>query len=64
MAKLDPDDGGCWYCYTDDGQLAFCWEFDTWVHPECAANAYECERLLGKEINTETRLIYEEVCGG
>ena len=30
-----PNNGGCWYCHTDDGLLTFCSEFDTFLHTEC-----------------------------
>jgi hypothetical protein len=33
--KCDPHDGGCWYCSTDDGEMVFCHEFDTFLHLEC-----------------------------
>lgn len=30
-----PSEGGCWYCYTEDDDLSFSWEFDCYVHKEC-----------------------------
>lgn len=35
MAKCKPQDGGCWYCHTDDPPLNFSFEFDTWIHIKC-----------------------------
>jgi len=34
-----PHNGGCWYCHKLDDELTFCCEFDTYVHPACAAEA-------------------------
>jgi len=36
-----PQDGGCWYCNTKDDDLVFCFEFDTFVHMECAKKAID-----------------------
>ena len=38
--KVHPCDGGCWYCHTKDDKLVFCWEFDTYIHEECAQKAF------------------------
>ena len=37
MAKMSPQDGGCWFCYQDEEKegLAFDTEFDTYVHLSC-----------------------------
>ena len=34
-----PQEGGCWFCNTDDGKLLFDTEFDTYVHAECIRKA-------------------------
>lgn len=41
MNHVSPCDGGCWFCYTDEGQMAFSTEFDTWLHLECLNEALE-----------------------
>ena len=64
MAKLMPNDGGCWYCHEDDEKepLEFCHEFDTYVHKSCI-------RKRGKEViekvldDSEYMLIALEVIG-
>ena len=33
--KRDPNDGGCWFCVEDDGEMLFSMEFDVWFHEEC-----------------------------
>ena len=38
MALKLPQDGGCWYCHTDDPPLTFCFEFDTYIHTQCIVN--------------------------
>lgn len=35
MGHKAPQDGGCWYCHTDDGDMLFSTEFDTYVHMKC-----------------------------
>lgn len=32
---VSPAGGGCWFCSTDGGELAFDTEFDTFYHVEC-----------------------------
>lgn len=39
--KISPADGGCWFCYTVSGDMAFDYEFDTYVHLECVRKALE-----------------------
>jgi len=41
MAKLNPSNGGCWFCYTDDEneELVYDDEFDTNVHKSCIREA-------------------------
>ena len=35
MAYKFPTQGGCWFCYMDDGEMHFSTEFDTWFHMDC-----------------------------
>jgi hypothetical protein len=30
-----PQNNGCWFCHQKDGDLNFCFEFDTYLHLEC-----------------------------
>ena len=30
-----PNNGGCWFCYSDEGDLLFDGELDTYVHVDC-----------------------------
>ena len=32
---VTPGQGGCWYCYEDDGTADFSREFDTSIHIRC-----------------------------
>ncbi len=36
---VPPHAGGCWYCGRDNGELWWCGEFDTAVHPDCVRQA-------------------------
>lgn len=33
--KVSPCDGGCWFCYTDDGEMYFTIEWDAFFHMDC-----------------------------
>lgn len=33
--KKHPNEGGCWFCHDDEGEMIFSWEFDCWLHEEC-----------------------------
>jgi hypothetical protein len=35
MAHCSPNDGGCWFCSTDDNEMYFSTEFDTYFHMNC-----------------------------
>jgi len=37
--KRDPNDGGCWFCGKDDGEMIFSMEFDAWFHLDCLHKA-------------------------
>lgn len=32
---ISPNQGGCWICQTEGGEMEFDYEYDTWVHPKC-----------------------------
>lgn len=53
--KVNPQDGGCWYCKTDRGELVFSCEFDTYLHVNCLkqalANSDDREAaIMGREL--------------
>lgn len=67
MAYKYPDEGGCWYCHTDYPPLVFCREFDTYIHKDCAREAYldsKAWEKAGCVEDVEARLIYEELFNG
>lgn len=39
MTMKLPNDGGCWFCHTDNQPLVFDCEFDTFVHLTCLQRA-------------------------
>jgi hypothetical protein len=40
MKKVHPNDGGCWYCHTVEGNdMMFSCEFDTYIHKHCIEKA-------------------------
>lgn len=57
---VSPQNGGCWYCFTDQPRngeaIAFVIEFDTYVHPACAK-----ARLALDSGDSEARLMVEEL---
>lgn len=55
-----PNDGGCWFCETDDnkGGWAFSSEFDAYVHVQCLRTAARCPddpeaAIMAKELGIE-----------
>ena len=52
----DPCDS-CWYCKKFDGEMKFCWEFDTFVHVACVQQAAK-----NKE-DREAQIIADEILG-
>lgn len=58
MAKILPNDGGCWYCFTTDDDLVFCSEFDCNVHLECARTAVKKDPE-----DREASIIFAEIDG-
>lgn len=39
VVNISPNNGGCWFCHTQDDDLVFDWEFDTFVHENCIKSA-------------------------
>ena len=39
--KVSRNDGGCWYCETEDDDLVYDCEFDTMVHIKCIEEALQ-----------------------
>ena len=57
MGKLLPQDGGCWFCSTDDDISGWylSLEFDSYVHKICLLEA------LKNEDNLEAKIIAREL---
>lgn len=61
VESIDPGDGGCWYCYDDQGWMQFSLEFDTYVHADCIRRHIEVSglddeaKILAREILPEYR---------
>ena len=36
-----PEQGGCWFCWSDHGSMVLDYEFDTFVHIDCIKKALE-----------------------
>ncbi len=32
---VHPNQGGCWFCYENEGDMLFSTEFDCYLHEEC-----------------------------
>jgi hypothetical protein len=47
----------CWYCNKDDGEMKFCWEFDTFVHVACVQQAAK------NKDDREAQIIADEILG-
>jgi hypothetical protein len=39
--KTSPNEGGCWFCYNDDGKMYFSTEWDSYFHMECMKKALQ-----------------------
>lgn len=68
---VHPNVGGCWFCYRDEGEMLFSFEFDTNYHPDCAKKAgvahyadpvYAYERHGGEPTLTSVRLPHRGGC--
>ena len=57
--QVSPNDGGCWYCHTTDGEMLFSTEFDAYVHKECIERAVEHD-----EEDREAQIMKRELLGG
>lgn len=53
MSHKLPQDGGCWFCHKDEGDMLFSTEFDTYLHKDCLIKELEKE----PPINQETRIM-------
>lgn len=60
MAKCDPVDGGCWYCYDDSGEMLFSFEFDTYLHEACLLKEHDCLIREGWS-DLETEIMFKEL---
>ncbi len=59
MAFLSANDGGCWFCNTDDGPMAdgdwyFSDDWDAFFHGEC------CRKALRKDPKNQEALLMAE----
>jgi len=59
MGSKSPIDGGCWFCYTDDGEMFFSCEFDTWFHMDCLHVSLEKGNPEAEIIADEFNIKYE-----
>ena len=50
-----PNEGGCWFCHTDDGEMHFSTEFDTYFHMDCLE-----KELTKRPHNPEAEIIADE----
>ncbi len=57
--RLDPTQGGCWFCHTDDdkGDWCFTMEFDANFHMSCLVAALEPDRAM---LHPEAEIIGRE----
>jgi lambda repressor-like predicted transcriptional regulator len=39
--KKHSNEGGCWFCHDDGGEMMFSWEFDCYLHEACLKKALE-----------------------
>lgn len=58
-----PNQGGCWYCHDDEGEMLFSVEFDCYIHEKCLRNALKDEKdreaqIMGRELNNPYHLFY------
>ena len=53
MAHKFPSEGGCWFCYMDDGEMHFSTEFDTWFHMDCLNKELDAGNPEAEIIATE-----------
>lgn len=41
MDKVNPSQGGCWFCHTKTNDMLFDTEFDTYLHEKCLRSELE-----------------------
>lgn len=56
MKNVCPTKGGCWYCHTDEGEMYFSGEFDTYIHLECIREV----ALINDPNDLENRILVRE----
>jgi len=54
--KKNPNEGGCWFCHNDAGEMFFSYEFDCYFHKQCLQKA-----LNKAEWNPEAEIIANEI---
>jgi hypothetical protein len=54
-----PQEGGCWYCGGDGGEMVFSYEFDCWLHLPCLQTA-----LSTDPTDSEARIMARELIPG
>lgn len=52
---LSPNDGGCWFCYTDQGEMVFSTEFDCYLHLSCLQ-----KEMTADPTNREAKIMARE----
>lgn len=53
IRRASPSEGGCWFCCCISDQMAFDWEYDTYVHIECIIKALKETEEGGAETEAE-----------
>jgi len=56
FTRKSPQQGGCWYCCLEGGNLVMCREFDTLVHPVCVARV-----LIKHPHDEEAQIIAQDI---
>ena len=51
---MNPNEGGCWFCEDDGGEMFFSIEYDCYFHMDCLTKELE------KHYNPEAEIIAEE----
>lgn len=57
--EVSPNDGGCWFCFSDKGEMHFSCEFDAYFHFSCLEDAVQEMKDLDLE-DPETLIIARE----
>ena len=56
QVERSPNEGGCWFCFDDAGEMYFSWEFDCWLHMSCLQ-----KELDAPTYNPEAEIIAKEL---